>query len=379
MNSKTIAKSTSTQQEKIQEMGGLVSKSSDKTTDGKKLLAASEKKTRRKRKLGSRVNMWIRRIHLYSGLFMLPWVLLYGFTALLFNHPTYMTDSKTEIKNFTLDEDSLRSLPAASSLAELVVQKAQNQFADDKNNQTIEIINPESAVFTRQVFGSVENDNSSASVIMDLNSGSGYVRKRTKEAEDSEETGEAKTASIEKGLNLSIDDDPVQSFKTSVGDLPSLDNFDTSKLSLRSFPAVEFDALVNGERKRLRFSQQQRNRRGGMAASPAGDPTKDKLAVKPKYNGTLTIVGSNPREISARSFLLRLHMAHGYPVQMNSRWFWAIAVDLMFASMCFWGLSGVIMWWQIKRTRRFGFILLVLSAVTATWLAIGMHWQLVNG
>jgi hypothetical protein len=72
-------------------------------------------------------------------------------------------------------------------------------------------------------------------------------------------------------------------------------------------------------------------------------------------------------------------MAHGYGVQMNSRWFWAIAVDLMFASMCFWGLSGVVMWWQIKRTRRIGFVLLIASAIVAVWLAIGMHWQLVNG
>ena len=37
------------------------------------------------------------------------------------------------------------------------------------------------------------------------------------------------------------------------------------------------------------------------------------------------------------------------------------------------------MWWQIKRTCRLGFILLAASAIVATWLAIGMHWQLVNG
>ena len=83
--------------------------------------------------------------------------------------------------------------------------------------------------------------------------------------------------------------------------------------------------------------------------------------------------------MSARSFLLRLHTAHGYGVQSNSRWFWAIAVDMMFASMCFWGLSGVVMWWQIKKTRKIGFVFLVVSAIVATLLAFGMHWQLVNG
>ena len=77
--------------------------------------------------------------------------------------------------------------------------------------------------------------------------------------------------------------------------------------------------------------------------------------------------------------MLRLHTAHGFPNGLGVRWFWAVAVDLMFASMCFWGQSGVVMLWQIKRTRRVGLVLLFLSAAVATWLAIGMHWELTNG
>src|SRR5687768_4458683 len=40
----------------------------------------------------SRAMYWIRRIHLYSGLFMFPWVMLYGVTALLFNHAGLLPD-----------------------------------------------------------------------------------------------------------------------------------------------------------------------------------------------------------------------------------------------------------------------------------------------
>ena len=29
---------------------------------------------------------WTRRVHMYAGLFMLPWVLMYGTSALFFNH-----------------------------------------------------------------------------------------------------------------------------------------------------------------------------------------------------------------------------------------------------------------------------------------------------
>ena len=34
----------------------------------------------------------VRRAHLYAGLFMTPWVFLYGVTAFLFNHPDVFPD-----------------------------------------------------------------------------------------------------------------------------------------------------------------------------------------------------------------------------------------------------------------------------------------------
>jgi hypothetical protein len=42
-------------------------------------------------------------------------------------------------------------------------------------------------------------------------------------------------------------------------------------------------------------------------------------------------------------------------------------------TMCFWGLSGLVMWWQIKATRRAGAVVLALSAVAATALGFAMH------
>jgi len=31
---------------------------------------------------------YLRRIHMYASLFMVPWIVLYGSTGFLFNHPT---------------------------------------------------------------------------------------------------------------------------------------------------------------------------------------------------------------------------------------------------------------------------------------------------
>ncbi|MEM7454631.1 MAG: PepSY domain-containing protein [Planctomycetota bacterium] len=327
--------------------------------------AAKKSGKKRKKKLVSRMNMWIRRIHLFSGLFMLPWVLLYGFTALLFNHPTYMTDSRTEIENVSVPAEHLAQFPTAEQLAEGAVAAAAGALNEAETDSVIELV-PDSAVFTRQAFGTTSGEDEDVTLVLDLNSGNGYLRTRTSEPEEDSDESEEDEVSLEDGLKVSLDSNPVSQFKAQISDL--IGESDLEEISVRSLPAVEFNAIVDGEEMRLRFVKQTQR---GRASSDEADTES--------YAGELSIVGANPRDMSVRSYLLRLHMAHGYPVQKNSRWFWAIAVDLMFASMVFWGLSGVIMWWQIKRTRRIGFILLLASAVAAAWLAIGMHWQLVNG
>ena len=77
--------------------------------------------------------------------------------------------------------------------------------------------------------------------------------------------------------------------------------------------------------------------------------------------------------ISTRRFLTRMHLAHGYPSSGGPRWWWAVIVDMMAGIMVFWALTGLVMWWAIKATRRAGFAVLVLSGVAAGLLASGMH------
>ena len=41
-------------------------------------------------------------------------------------------------------------------------------------------------------------------------------------------------------------------------------------------------------------------------------------------------------------------------------------------AMAFWGVSGLLMWWQLKATRRTGAVVLALSAAAAAALAVAM-------
>ena len=322
---------------------------------------AAANSTRRKPKLGSRMTMWIRRIHLFSGLFMLPWVLLYGFTALLFNHPTYMRGSDTSIDSFHVP---LAEADLNSELTSQILSAIQEQRPDI----SLKLVSDGASSFTRQAVASYETEELDVSVVLDLNSGHGYVRKSEKRSNPNSDNPSAeKGESLATGLPLEVESSFDQQMTSAMRRTLEPMGVETGRLRLRSIPTFEFEGWVDGEKKRFRFAQQRRRREESNSGATG------------VFRGKLSVVGENPRELSARSFLLRLHMAHGYPVERNARWFWAICVDAMFASMCFWGLSGVVMWWQIKRTRKLGLILLLLSALAATSLAIGMHWQLVNG
>jgi len=335
------------------------------------------KKTRPKKKsflskVNSTVMMWIRRIHLFSGLFMLPWVLLYGFTAMLFNHSTWFSDS--QIESLSLDAKQLNRLPVSKNIAQQVVSSLAAEGVD------VELCDSPNAEFTRSAVATYEDDDASTNLVIDLNSGSAYQRiRRRSESNKTAEIGgkenQSKPKSLAKGIAIHLD----------AGD--SLDATDlveavsrkqqTKPVKIQSIPTLEFDAIVNGERKRLRFSQQSQRRPGGNQKAA---PSNDTNVLNPSaIKGTVSSIGDNPREMSWRSYLLRLHLAHGYPVTRNARYWWAYAVDAMFISMVFWGVSGVFMWWQIKRTRFIGFVLLSASLITATYLAYAMHWQLVNG
>src|SRR5690606_19450120 len=75
---------------------------------------------------------------------------------------------------------------------------------------------------------------------------------------------------------------------------------------------------------------------------------------------------------AARDLLLRLHKTHGYDAGFGARTLWAIVVDLMGGAMIAWGLSGLLMWWQLVRTRGTGLACLALSLAAAAALGVAM-------
>ncbi len=336
-----------------------------------------------RRPLRKRAMHVVRRAHLYFGLFLLPWVVLYGATGFLFNHPTAFSD--TPVASFgksALTGTPMESLPTPDASAALVVA-ALNERA--KEGRSYSLVEPEKARYVRTVVSAtVRTDGGETSVSFDLDHPGGTVRTRpVAPAAPAEEKapfaiganakgagraaprggepggrGQRGTQRPEKGESgtpsevtgpLLLPDPLHERVKAAAPVVLERTGFPSGDVSVTSVPDLSFLMSDGAKVWRVTYNAMAGTVNGTSAAPAAAE------------------------ELSARRFLTRLHLTHGFPGGPNAKWFWAVVVDLMAFVMVFWGLSGVFMWWQIKATRGLGICVLLLSVAAATVLALGMH------
>ena len=302
----------------------------------------------------------LRRLHLYTGLLMLPWVLLYGVTAFLFNHPTFFSDQPTA----TFDASSLHGTPMSSPpvAAELAAQVVAALQARAKPEGRYTLVNPEQAKFTREfAFATVQADGREVSVLVEIDGSGGTVRSRPAPPAKVEAVapfangrpvgqrkGErASSPRTSDALNL---ENPLhERVKAAVPAILERTGFPNGEVAVTSVPDVRFLMELDGKLWRVTYNAQT-----GIVSGRSPDE-----------------VASEP--ISTRRFLTRLHLASGYPSVGNARWAWALAVDATAIIMVFWAITGIVMWWQIQSTRWLGLLVLLASAASATWVGIAMH------
>ena len=72
-----------------------------------------------------------------------------------------------------------------------------------------------------------------------------------------------------------------------------------------------------------------------------------------------------PVTTNIATIMTALHKQHHYPAETSMKTVWIIIADITALTMVFWGISGVIMWWQLKPTRALGLTGLVLMGLVA--------------
>lgn len=292
---------------------------------------------------------FVRKIHLYSGLFMFPWVMLYAITGYLFNHPRVFSDRTERVfGGADIRGTDLEHLPRPAELAQQVVAAINSAELQKQSENVVRLLKPEEARFSRgQALVSALVEGQRQTVLVDLHTGQGSVRTRG----DSRPPAATANSPPFADRELFIDDSLSERLRTAVPTVLANINLPAGEVTTVTLPELQFQAEAAGQTFFVSYSLD----RGTLVA-------RDSQAAA--------------NALPTRNFLTRLHTAHGYASENSARWFWALAVDAMFVSMCFWGLSGILMWWQLKATRRWGIAFLLASALIAAAMTVGMHREL---
>lgn len=318
--------------------------------------------------------MLLRRSHLYFGLLLMPWAMLYGITGYLFNHPTHFPETSIRaIDNRVTYDTKLAKLPSPNSVAEQVISELNQRF----HHEPPLALNLKKPVRYEGDFfiATSERVEDTLQLLLYRDGSGGTMRTQKKEAPKPEsdtpyfavtpsnpkqETKGATTAEQTTDelslsnitplkLEIGIDHYCKESLPTIVQRLNIVGSqSDANGFKITTAPETTFHVIDQDREWAVRYN----SITGAVSAKPA--------------------TASSAQPQSWRRFLLRMHTAHGYPIETNARWFWAIIVDVMAFVMVFWGMSGIIMWWQIKRTRPWGTVALIVSIILATSIAIGM-------
>jgi hypothetical protein len=274
---------------------------------------------------------------------MFPWVLLYGTTALLFNHAGAFADrplrtlSRNDFMGTALEQMADPAVDAEQAVAALNASFASR----GRLEPPFRLVKPERAVYTRDVIvARARGAGQEHSVLLDLPSGTAFVTT-------------------------------------------------TEQLAGEQPPFAMRGLKVPGSLgERVKAALPQALTRQGLAADDAGIAIGAELLFLVEADGRVWRAAYHPQTgavsgvaidsdrsagLTMRQFLTQLHLTHGYPSQAGVKWAWALIVDVMFVSMIFWGISGLLMWWQIKSVRAAGAVVLTASLTLATILAFGMH------
>lgn len=282
--------------------------------------------------------MLIRRIHLYSGLFLLPWVIMYGMTGAMFNHLGLFPQLSIEtVDEAAVTDSGLSSFPKPIELATTVTQELQKQAGQVR----VELAEDPHAEYTGDLMFETKVDGVQTVVYMNPMDQDAWLATLPKNEEEPE---------------------PL---------LPALRSIKLSPDPHEEVRGAASKILKSGGIKSDKEPQPFGWAKLNFLATVDGQPARITYVMKDGHVDINRFTGDDGMPL--RNFLMRMHTSHGQPPHWNGRMFWSIAVDVMAVAMIGWGFSGLFMWWQIRRTRKLGFVIISLSLATAAFMFLGLQ------
>lgn len=269
----------------------------------------------------------IRRIHLFAGLVMLPWVLFFGISGLLFNHPGIGEQvqaqrvSQAELTALGVSAPWEPRAAAARVLSALNAQGVERYTLDPE-------FEPRLSGFT--LLSAPAPDGRYVLLLDMARAGGVLVHKAQRERA------------------------PDSRFTPVTLALPGLSTLD---LESKLVPLLQRHRLPGSEA--LKAHEKIAPVLTLRAHDQAGTPWNLSYDTR---SGTLSGRRSDafPR-LGVAQILASMHTAHHFPLRVGPLWFWALFEDLLGLTMVVWALSGLVMWWQVKRTRLAGIVSLAAA------------------
>jgi|GEM_PF-764315 len=302
------------------------------------------------RKISSAFLKVIRRTHLYTGLLLLPWVLIFGLSGFLFNHEDIFRPSPeekiTRISQADLEKDLGFSTVDASVVASQVIEQLNAQAGE--GDPKFKLVSGASlrGLLTLTAGGEVDGKPVRHTYTMNLNNGQAWVT-TVEPVQNQPQTTTPPFA----GKQVQVPAVSVDDLTQKVDDL-------TYELGIDSDGSWAMRGRAGGPE--VRFVMQD-------------DTGRDWHVSYNLMRGTLggRAADENP-SMDFSQAMIRLHKLHHYPTEFGMRWIWMLAADITALTMVFWGLSGLIMWWQLKPTRTAGILGVSIMAVVGFVIVMGV-------
>ena len=208
----------------------------------------------------------VRRGHLFAGLFMLPWVVLYGVTAFLFNHPDAFPDHQTRAYGpAELSGTALERLPSPADAAAQVVEALNaDPHGQEDGRQSCRLVRPELAAYAGEPpFAVAQGRDQRHAVQLDVTSGTGTVRSRAVNQA-------SEPAPFAAGSGVRIDQPLPERFKASIPTILERLKLSSEEVILEEMPDLVFVVEAEGRLWRVTYDMQ----RGSVAGVPLNGSTE---------------------------------------------------------------------------------------------------------
>jgi len=273
-----------------------------------------------------------RQVHMYTGLFMIPFLFIFGLSGISFNHSAFLSANRS-VDFFELNENETLSehFPNLDKLAsELIDTLAYKDILDNCHIK------------------SVKYDNTM------------IVRSKNKDAD----------------YRIQVD---IPSNKVQIMTLPDFvadpivarGQIDyTHKLNSNEL-LMDIEKIIHSKGFNSGVSRTQR------IPDVVIDVESENINYRIHYNlenGQYRVNDLDQRKFKLNYLIGNSHELHGYPLSgFSLKWLWVFFADLLALLMMLWSITGLIMWYKMKKNYLIGLILLSISFILFVSIIINQY------